>query len=210
MTSAVVFLDYLWAVRASRLVGLLGLLQARGRMSARELARELEVSPRTIARDIEALGSAGIPVYAVRGRLGGFELMDGFKGDLPTTRYRPPQRPAGTGVQRARIRLSPRGRRLAALAGRPAGIRIRRRSRLIAGREDWVEARVRIDSPDAAVLDILALGPEAEVVDPPELRAQIAGAALRIADLHGPVSRPRLQAGSPGLAGSDAAAQHHA
>jgi predicted DNA-binding transcriptional regulator YafY len=39
-------------VRASRLVGLLGLLQARGRMSARQLARELEVSPRTIARDI--------------------------------------------------------------------------------------------------------------------------------------------------------------
>ena len=68
-------------MRASRLVGLLGLLQARGRMSARQLARELEVSPRTIARDIEALGSAGIPVYAVRGRLGGFELLDGFTGE---------------------------------------------------------------------------------------------------------------------------------
>jgi predicted DNA-binding transcriptional regulator YafY len=81
-------------VRASRLVGLLGLLQARGRMSARQLARELEVSPRTIARDIEALGSAGIPVYAVRGRLGGFELLDGFTSDLLGTRYRPPP-PAG-------------------------------------------------------------------------------------------------------------------
>ena len=57
-------------MRASRLVGLLGLLQARGRMSARELAGELEVSQRTILRDIEALGAAGIPLYAVRGARG--------------------------------------------------------------------------------------------------------------------------------------------
>jgi predicted DNA-binding transcriptional regulator YafY len=171
-------------VRASRLVGLLGLLQARGRMSARQLASELEVSPRTIARDIEALGSAGIPVYAVRGRLGGFQLIDGFTSDLPGTRYRPPRRPEGAGVQHARIRLSPRGRRLAALLGRPAGIRIRRSSPPIAGRRDWVEAWVRIDSPDAMVLDILALGAEAEIVHPPELRAQIVSTAMRVADLH--------------------------
>jgi predicted DNA-binding transcriptional regulator YafY len=178
------FLDYLCGVRASRLVGLLGLLQARGRMSARQLATELEVSQRTIVRDIEALGSAGIPVCAVRGRLGGFELMSGFTSELPGIRYRSPQRPEGGGVQRARVRLSPRGRRLAALLGRPARIRIRHSTQPIAGREDWVEAWVRIDSPDAAVLDILALGAEAEVVDPPELRAQIARTAMRIADLH--------------------------
>ena len=79
-------------MRASRLVGLLGLLQARGRMSARELARELEVSPRTILRDIEALGAAGIPLYAVRGCSGGFELIEGFRSDLPVAaspRHRP-------------------------------------------------------------------------------------------------------------------------
>jgi len=171
-------------VRASRLVGLLGLLQARGRMSTRQLASELEVSPRTILRDIEALGSAGIPVYAVRGRLGGFELLDGFTSDLAAVRYRPERRVAAGGVQRARVRLSPRGRRLAALLGRPAGIRIRRHARPAAGREDWVEAWVRIDSADAAVLDMLALGAEVEVVHPPDLRARIAETARQIADLH--------------------------
>ena len=61
-------------MRASRLVGLLGLLQAQGRMTTRQLAAELEVSSRTVLRDIEALSSAGIPVYATRGRRGGFEL----------------------------------------------------------------------------------------------------------------------------------------
>jgi biotin operon repressor len=86
-------------MRASRLVGLLGLLQARGRMSARELAGELEVSQRTILRDIEALGAAGIPLYAVRGCSGGFELIEGFRSDLPVAAS-PRRRPApdaGTG-----------------------------------------------------------------------------------------------------------------
>jgi len=97
---------------------------------------------------------------------------------------RPERRPAGAHVQRARVRLSPRGRRLAALLGRPACIRIRRHAVPAAGREDWVEAWIRIDSADAAVLDVLALGAEVEVVHPPELRAEIAETARRIADLH--------------------------
>jgi predicted DNA-binding transcriptional regulator YafY len=171
-------------VRASRLVGLLGLLQARGRMTTRQLAGELEVSQRTILRDIEALSTAGIPVYAVRGRLGGFELLDGFASELAAARYRPDRRPEGAGIQRARIRLSPRGRRLAALAGRPAGIRIRSHALPEAGRGDWVEAWIRIDSADAAVLDMLALGAEVEVLHPPELRARIAETARQIAALH--------------------------
>jgi predicted DNA-binding transcriptional regulator YafY len=170
-------------MRASRLVALLGLLQARGRMSAPELARELEVSPRTIVRDIEALSSAGVPVYATRGRLGGFELLDGFTSDLLGTRYRPAAL-AGGGVQRARLLLSPRGRRLAAVLGRPAGLRPRRGSRPVPGREDWTQAWMRIESLEAAVLDILALGAEAEVAEPPELRAQVADTAARIAELH--------------------------
>jgi predicted DNA-binding transcriptional regulator YafY len=172
-------------VRASRLVGLLGLLQARGRMSTTQLARELEVSPRTILRDIEALSSAGIPVYAVRGRLGGFELLEGFTSDLPAVTLRP--RPAASGqVQRARIRLSPRGRRLAALLGRPESIRIRHSAPAVPGRPGWVEGWVRVESPDSAVLDLLALGAEVEVLHPPQLRARVADTARRIAELNAP------------------------
>jgi predicted DNA-binding transcriptional regulator YafY len=170
-------------MRASRLVGLLGLLQARGRMSARQLAGELEVSQRTILRDIEALSSAGIPVYAVRGCLGGFELIDGFRSDLPvaaSARHRPVP---DAGARRARVRLSPRGLRLAALLGRPAGLHIRRNTPP-ACREGWVEAWVRMDSVDAAALDMLALGAEVEVIHPPELRAQVRQTARQIAGLH--------------------------
>ena len=165
-------------------MALIGLLQARGQLSAVQLARELEVSPRTVLRDIEALSSAGIPVYAVRGRLGGFSLVDGFTAELPVPRPGPRRAPDGAGVSRARIRLSPRGRRLAALTGRPAGLRPRRGARPAPGRPDWTEAWIRVDSAEATILDLLALGPDAEVIDPPQLRARLARTARQIADLH--------------------------
>jgi predicted DNA-binding transcriptional regulator YafY len=69
-------------VRASRLVSLLLLLQHRGRLTASELAEALEVSVRTIYRDLEALSEAGVPVYAEPGRNGGCQLVGGYRTRL--------------------------------------------------------------------------------------------------------------------------------
>jgi predicted DNA-binding transcriptional regulator YafY len=69
-------------MRADRLVAILIMLQTRGQVTAAEVADELEVSERTARRDLEALGMAGVPVYARQGRNGGWQLAGGGRTDL--------------------------------------------------------------------------------------------------------------------------------
>jgi predicted DNA-binding transcriptional regulator YafY len=159
-------------MRAGRLVSVILILQRRGRATAAQLAAELEVSPRTIMRDIEDLSGAGVPVYAVRGPGGGFELLDGFDRELPDpAAWTPVKRTRGP-ARRATIRISAQGRQLAAVLSLLQPLRLRRS--VAADARGWHEATFRIGTLDAAATDLLALSPHVEVLEPPALRSQVA------------------------------------
>ncbi|HYZ01312.1 MAG TPA: WYL domain-containing protein [Candidatus Binatia bacterium] len=110
-------------MRADRLVSIMLLLQAHGRMTAGGLAERLEVSRRTIHRDLEALGMAGVPVVVDRGAAGGASLVDGYRTDL--TGFSEPELRAlvafGAGDLAADLGMQPAldsaSRKLAAAAG---------------------------------------------------------------------------------------------
>lgn len=70
-------------MKSDRLLSVLLLLQAKGRATERELAEQLEVSQRTIHRDLEALSAARVPVVALRGSQGGWELEKGWRTQVP-------------------------------------------------------------------------------------------------------------------------------
>lgn len=69
-------------MRASRAISMLIALQQRGRLTAAQLATELEVSVRTVLRDVETLSAAGVPIFAVQGAGGGIEVLSSFRTEL--------------------------------------------------------------------------------------------------------------------------------
>jgi predicted DNA-binding transcriptional regulator YafY len=115
---------------ASRLLSALMLLQTRGRMTAPQLANELEVSIRTVYRDIDQLSAAGIPVIADRGRAGGFQLLNGFRTQLTglTEAEAETLMLAGLPGPAAELGLADRmaSARLKLMAALPAGMRAER------------------------------------------------------------------------------------
>src|SRR3989442_13609505 len=94
-------------MRADRLLSILLLLQAHGRMSAAELARRVEVSRRTVFRDLEALSGAGIPVVSDRGPNGGAYLLGGYWTGLTGRTQSQPHALLGFGGQGPAAALGP-------------------------------------------------------------------------------------------------------
>ncbi len=175
-------------MRAGRLISLLMLLQERGRLTAATLSRELEVSERTVLRDVDELSGAGVPIYAVKGPGGGFQLLEGYRSELISA-------PAGSGVdhhgrqcRRARVRITPEGRRMVAVLGRLQPLRVRRSQ--TPDELGRVEATFRISSFESVVVEVLSLCPHVEVLEPLDLRAEVADRIQRTARLYeGSVTR---------------------
>jgi predicted DNA-binding transcriptional regulator YafY len=174
-------------MRAGRLLRILLVLQAGGRVTASQLARRLEVSERTVLRDLAELSSTGVPVYAVRGRHGGFELLDTFAQPVPVL---PAGLTSGRGrLLRVRVRISPAALQRALVLGRPEGWRARPFPDGPPRHPGWIEGSFRFLSYDDAVSELLALAPEVEVVLPVGLRDAMADVGHRIAVMHRPTVR---------------------
>ena len=169
-------------MRAGRLLNLVLILQQRDRATAAELAERLEVTERTVMRDIEALSGAGVPVYSIRGPGGGFQLLEGYDpAPISPAEWRPRDRRPGR-PRRGTVRISIEGRRLAALLGRLQPLRVKRD--VPPDRDGWLQASFRLESLEGVAIDVLALSPHVEVLEPPELRELVADRAQRTARLY--------------------------
>ncbi|MDE0803590.1 MAG: HTH domain-containing protein [Acidimicrobiales bacterium] len=169
-------------VRAGRLLNLLLILQDHRRVTAPVRARRLEVSERTVLRDLESLSGSGVPVFATRGPGGGFESLDTFERRVPNL---PAGLTPGRGrLRRVRVRIAPSALQLAIVLGRPEGWRPRPTAEPDPDRPDWLEGSFRFDSYESAVTELLALGVEVEVLLPTELRETMAEVGRTIVRRH--------------------------
>ena len=168
-------------MRAGRLLSLVWILGREGRTTVASLAARLEVSERTVLRDLEVLSGSGVPVYATRGVGGGVQLLEGYVPALPAEIG--PRSGPRRGTRRMTVRISPEGRRAAAILGHLQPLRLRPRPE-----EDqdtgWVTATCRMGSLPSTAVEVLALGPQVEVVAPAELRAHVAELARGTAALY--------------------------
>jgi predicted DNA-binding transcriptional regulator YafY len=168
-------------VRAGRLISLVSILAREGRTTAADLASRLEVSERTILRDLEVLSGSGVPVYTTRGVGGGVQLLEGYTPTLPAGALSRPASPRAA-TSRMTVLVTEEGRRTAAILGYLQPLRVRAEP---AGREGWVVATCRLRSLEAMTLEVLALGPQVEVVAPTDLRDRVAELVRRTGALYG-------------------------
>ena len=167
-------------MRAGRLISLVSILSREGRTTVATLAERLEVSERTILRDLEVLSGSGVPVYATRGVGGGVRLLEGYSPTLPGQAWVRPAAPRAA-TARMRVLITEDGRRTAAILGYLQPLRVRPEP---SGRDGWVAASCRLRSVEAMTVEVLALGPEVEVVAPDDLRAHVARLVRRTAGLY--------------------------
>jgi predicted DNA-binding transcriptional regulator YafY len=141
-------------MRADRLVATLLLLQTRKRLTAAAVAAELEVSERTARRDLEALSAAGIPVYALPGRSGGWELVGGARTDL-----------SGLTADEARALFTVAGPAAAATPEVKAALR-----KLVRALPEPFRAKAET-AASSVVIDVAGWGEVRQVKPPPHLDA---------------------------------------